>query len=397
MVSKNQKYSKSLRIYQVASLLRALWFGMFISIIFLKFVGLNDFAIAVAHLIMGVSIFIFEIPTGFFADKYGFKDSIVLSYAFIFLAFSSLVASAFYGAWLALIVAPLMFGIHYAFSSGASSAYVFSIFKINKNKKGYLRFNSHLRFYTSILTAIAAIVGAYLYVINPVYPYAIQAGLMVVAIIFVLFLEKLPRSEIKVEKFLNQVRSSLKVFKKHSVIIKLFVFLFIVNASYIFFLHLTDQSFWLEKGLSIELIGILGAIVLIIEGGLTLLSPKILSYFGERKAYLILAVCAMIVPILLAYSQNFILIALFSGLMFALASIISHIFDYSLQLRLNDATRATTASIGNMFVSLGHKLSLVGVGYLLVQITYSFSLVLFALTLGSVAVLFAIFVLRKME
>ena len=76
-------FEKSLRIIQITSILRSFWLAYFLSVIYQKFVGLNDFTIGISLLLMGVSIFVLDIPTGVFADKFGYKKKALLFRIFL--------------------------------------------------------------------------------------------------------------------------------------------------------------------------------------------------------------------------------------------------------------------------------------------------------------------------
>ncbi len=123
------KYRASLNLYQLAEIIKSFWLGMLLSVIYFKFIGMDDFQISLFHIISASLLFAFEIPTGIFADKFGYKKSIIVDYMTLFCAFCSYVMAAFYGYWIALVFSSLLFALYHAFLSGADQSYVYSAFK----------------------------------------------------------------------------------------------------------------------------------------------------------------------------------------------------------------------------------------------------------------------------
>ena len=258
-----------------------------------------------------------------------------------------------------------------------------------------MKFNSRLKLYTSVSTAIACIVGGVLYPFSQSLPYLLQGIIMVFATVMLLFLQPIKVKQEDKFSFLKQIKTATRVLSKKKIVFYLMISIFFINLSFNIFLHLTCQSFWLEKGITISEIGVIGAVIFIIDGLVSSFTSKIWSKFGEKNCYLLLAILSVVVQILLAFSNTLITITILSGLMFGIASIVGYVFDFSLQKRIKDATRATTSSISNMFLSLGYRVGLVGVGAMLALMTYSTSLILLASTFGIIGILLTLILLIK--
>lgn len=95
--------------------------------------GLNYTEILSLSAVMGISIILFEVPTGLFADKYGRKNSLILSnILFLFSMSLYLIANTF----LMFVIIFFILGIGKTFSSGATEALVYdSLRSIKKESK----------------------------------------------------------------------------------------------------------------------------------------------------------------------------------------------------------------------------------------------------------------------
>lgn len=346
-------YEKSLRIFAIIKYLRSFWLGSMISILFLKYIGLIDSQISLFHLIMGILIFLLEIPTGSFADKFGYKNSIILSILFLALAFLSFLIATIFGKYIILIFTTIFFSLNSAFASGAESSYIYKIFENKKEK--YLIFQSKIAKNCMFIEGFAILIGNYLFSIDQRLPYFIQFILVSFAFFLSLKLKEEPRNFTK-----NQITSSIKFgfkefFKNHLYFLIAFLIIFF-KTPYEYFHNVINQSIFLEVGFNVTQIGFLGFVSYFFASFLVSFFPKISKKIGEKKTYLLFPVFTFFLFLSLFYFQNKFYLLFFSCFIYFIFKCFSILIDYSMQKRVNDKIRATMISIIYMFVSIPTKI-----------------------------------------
>ena len=115
--------------------------------------------------------FIFEYPTGIFADKYGRKLSLLISLALVTL---SLVIEVNSFSVLQFYIASLLFGCGWAFSSGSLQALVYDSLKDRKLEKLNSKVLGIIDVFSSVGAFVAAFLGALFYSFNNTLPYWIS-------------------------------------------------------------------------------------------------------------------------------------------------------------------------------------------------------------------------------
>src|SRR3989344_8824337 len=116
-------------------------FALFIPIIvpFYQENGLSQTEIYVLQSLFAMTIVLLEVPSGYFADCVGRKQSIFIGSVLSTLGFISYsVATGFFP----LLFSEIILGIGYSFISGADIALAYDSFATEKNEKGYLRFQA---------------------------------------------------------------------------------------------------------------------------------------------------------------------------------------------------------------------------------------------------------------
>lgn len=122
---------------------------------FLRAAGLNEFSINMVNVSFFLTIVVFEIPTGLFADIFGRKGSLVIS-----LALHSL-ALMIYGLSkniLGFVISEVMVGIAYTFASGAFTAWLTDSLKRTGEKYDQVL----IRRKNSLFSTVAMITSCYL-------------------------------------------------------------------------------------------------------------------------------------------------------------------------------------------------------------------------------------------
>ena len=83
--------------------------------------GLNPVQLVLVGTTVEVSIFLFEVPTGVVADAYSRRTSIIIGYFLMGIGF---VVEGLFPAFLPILLAQILWGLGYTFTSGATQAWV---------------------------------------------------------------------------------------------------------------------------------------------------------------------------------------------------------------------------------------------------------------------------------
>lgn len=287
-----------------------------------------------------ILMIIFEIPWGWFADKFGYKKTLIISNFVFFISkiifykansfemfflervLLSLSLAGISGCDIALIyssinkeVSEKVFGIYSAFSTGG---YLIASFMYGVLIKQSM---DSTAFYTII-------------------PYAVAA-------ILTLFIKDLEVAHEEKPKF---KQSLLTAFKNKSVIILVISFALINEVVQVVGIFL-NQSQYLRSGIDIKYFGILAVVMQIVKL-ISVKSYKVSAKLGDNRSieilYIIIAICCTI----LVFTSNATLTILSVILIFGSAAIISPIVLNIENKSINTSDRATLLSIFSMFGSL---------------------------------------------
>jgi MFS transporter, DHA3 family, tetracycline resistance protein len=83
--------------------------------------GLTPVQLILVGTALEVSAFVFEVPTGIVADVYSRRLSIIIGYVLMGLGF---LVEGFFPAFLPILLAQVIWGLGYTFTSGATQAWI---------------------------------------------------------------------------------------------------------------------------------------------------------------------------------------------------------------------------------------------------------------------------------
>jgi len=113
--------------------------------------------IALLQSITAITVFIFEIPSGYIADKIGRKNSLIISTITQLIGVIILFNSQNY---LMLVIAHIFNGLAWAFASGADSALIYDSLLFLRRELEYKRVEGKAKFFGEIAIIISAVLGS---------------------------------------------------------------------------------------------------------------------------------------------------------------------------------------------------------------------------------------------
>lgn len=118
--------------------------------------GLNPVQLVLVGTTVEVSIFLFEVPTGVVADAYSRRTSVIIGYFLMGIGF---LVEGFFPAFLPILLAQILWGLGYTFTSGATQAWISDEIG-EKPANGLLLRASRFSLYASLLgMGLAILIG----------------------------------------------------------------------------------------------------------------------------------------------------------------------------------------------------------------------------------------------
>src|SRR6056297_3101450 len=140
------------------------FFEPYLYIYLLQVVQLNLFQIGILLSLRELTTYLFEIPSGVFADQYGKKNELVLCFLFYIISFFLFYVGSQY---LIIIFAMFFFGLGEAFRSGTHKAMIYSYLE----QKGYFKYKNFVygrtRSYSLIGSSLSAFIAIFLIIQFP--------------------------------------------------------------------------------------------------------------------------------------------------------------------------------------------------------------------------------------
>ena len=184
------------------------WFMIVMPIIVLFFEskGLSLTQIMILQGTYSLFVALFEIPSGFFADIYGRKNSLVIGSIFLFLGY---VIFSFFSGFNEFLFAEILLGIGGSLISGADSAILYDTLLEIKEEDEYTKIEGRTYAIGNFSEGIAGVLGGFLAMTSINMPVYIQTIVMFLSIPIAITLVE-PKSSYKLAKSFNSIITVVK-------------------------------------------------------------------------------------------------------------------------------------------------------------------------------------------
>ena len=328
-----------------------LWFmvAMPIIVIFFQEKGLNLMEIMLLQSVYSLTVAITEIPSGYLADYFGRKNSIILSTVFMFLGY--LIFSNYSG-FEVFVLAEFLVGIGGSLMSGADSAIMYdTLQEINQEKK-YTQVEGKTYAIGNFSEAIAGLLGGFLATISLILPIQIQASIIFCCIpIAISLVEPHINKEDKIKKGYSTIIQIIKFSLYENVQLKwLIIYSSIMGVA-------TLSAAWLAQPLfkSIEIplfyYGILWAALNLTAGISSYKSHKIEKKYNITNILLNIGFL-MSLSFFLIYLLPNLLGLIFIFIIYYLRGIITPILKNQININTKSNIRATVMSIRSFILRI---------------------------------------------
>ncbi len=345
------------------------WFNMVMPIVVLFYqsnnMGMHE--IFVLKAIYSVAIVFMEIPSGWMADVWGRKKTLVLGSilgsAGIFIYMLS------YGFW-AFALAEIILGIGHSFVSGADSAMLFDILKAEKKSDTYVKQEGRITSAGNFAEAIAGIAGGFLATITLRTPFYFQFAVASMAIPAALTLvEPQIQSTGKVHSTIKQLVRNIHTSLITNQNLRISILLSAITGAATLTFAWLVQPFFKAIGLPVGWFGIFWTALNLTVGVSSVFAYRVENLLGKKKTVLFI-----ILLLSVGYFLSGLTITLWGMAFLFVFYLIRGIATPILKNYINQYTesevRATMLSVRNFVI----RMSFAGIGPLLGWMTDHISL-----------------------
>jgi len=168
-----------------------------IAVLFWQENGLSMTQIMILQSIFSILVVILEIPTGYFADVYGRRKSLILGA--LMMAIAMFVYSISNGFW-DFLIGEIFFALAISLISGADSAFVYDSLRDLGREKEYQKVFGNIIFYGLIALAVSNIIGGLVGKINLRLPWQIAIPFFSLAVLIAISMQEPRRYKAIIKK-----------------------------------------------------------------------------------------------------------------------------------------------------------------------------------------------------
>ena len=327
----------------------AKWFMLYMPIIVL-FYQENGLSLKDVFLLQGIysiAVVLLEIPSGYFADVWGRKNTIIIGSVLGTIGF---ITYSLTGGFWEFLIAELILGIGQSFISGSDSALLYDSLLIEKKEKEYIKVEGRVISIGNFAETIAAIGGGYLAEISLRAPFIAQIFITALAIpASILLIEPTigTKRKAKFKEILNIVHFSLF---ENKILRSNILFSAVIGASTLTFAWFV-QPYLQLIGFHPSQIGISWALLNLTVAISVLYAHRFERYLGKNKTLLLIVVLISAGYIITGLSGSIYGLAIMFVFYFIRGIATPVLKDYINRLVTSDV-RATVLSVRNFIIRL---------------------------------------------
>lgn len=374
--------------YLISFLNKLGFFGPIAALFYLDWVHLNYTQMFISEAVFSVTVFLFEIPTGVIADKFGRKASIILSGVFTTVGIYIFSNST---SFLLIIAAQIIWGIGVTLLSGADNALLYDSLLELKEEKESKKYFARQDAAGTLGTILGALVGGWFITKTFVpYPASLPVTFLFTCIpiglgVLIACLLKEPEREFKPkEKFMRLGWDGFKFLFQHKQL-RLLSFNFALIGASTYFMFWFYQTLTQSVGLGIGYNGIISAGFNIAAVILLTNITKIEKWFGMQRILFYSALVPGLFYLILGFSNNWLLAVTGIFVIMCLKVIRLPLLSHFINQHIESHQRATVLS----GVSMLQRLCILGL-YPVAGLIADVSLQYVFIFLGIITVFFAV-------
>jgi len=366
-----------------------LWFmvAMPIIVLFFQEHGLTLTEVMILQSIYSFSVALFEIPSGFIADIFGRKRTIVLSTIFTFIGF---LVFSFFGGFYAFAIAQVLVGIGGSLMSGSDSAIIYDTLLETNSKTTYTKIEGRSYAIGNFSEAFAGILGGFLAVGSIYMPIYVQTSILFfsIPIAFTLIEPKMHKENKLDQSFkavLEVVRFAMVDNQKLKWLIIYSSAMGVATLSMAWF----AQPFFKSINIPLAYFGILWA-VLNFSAGITSFNAHQLDKKDNNYKILFYLSLAMPISFLFLGYNSSVFGLIFILLIYLLRGIVTPILRNAINENTTSNKRSTVLSVRSLMIRISFAISAPILGYIADNYSLAISFYALAIVVAFFSILSAI-------
>lgn len=340
--------SLSSNIYKLYIIKIAKWFMLIMPIIALYYQenGLGMKEVLQLQGIYSVAIVLLEIPSGYFADIWGRKSTLIIGSFLGVIGFA--IYSFTYGFW-GFLIAELVLGIGQSFISGSDSALLYDSLLQEKKEDTYTKLEGRVLSIGNFAETIAAIVGGFLAEISLRTPFVVQTFIAMIAIPASITLIEPKRDIIQKDRWKSIVQVLKNTLFNNRELQMLILFTAFIGTATLTMAWFIQPYLKEIRNLSLSEIGITLSVLNLIVGLTTLIAYKIEEKLGKTKTLLFIVFVICSSYILMGTIDHWVIFIVMGLFYFSRGIATPVLKDYINRCTTSDI-RATVLSIRNFAI-----------------------------------------------
>ncbi|MCH4895608.1 MFS transporter [Marinilabiliaceae bacterium JC040] len=366
------------------------WFTLVMPILipFYQKSGLSITDIMLLKSIYSIAIVIMEIPSGYLADIWGRRKTLLIGGILAFIGFA---IYSITNHFLTFLMAEITLGLGHSLISGADSALLYDSLKSIKQEDTYLKHEGKLTSLGNFSEAIAGILSGIIAAYSYKLPFIIQSGIAFIGIPSAIMLQE-PKKCIHVAK--TSYKNIFNVLQKHiqkNKILRLYILLSSITGCATLSMAWFVQIYLKEINLDVEYFGIIWTVLNLSVGISSMKAYKIYESLGEKTTTIIgisiigisYIICGIHISII-----NLITLVVF----YLVRGVVTPIFKDFINKHTKSEIRATILSIRNFIIRIIFAIMAPIFGYITDNINLNTSLII----TGSVFFILNLYVVLKL-
>jgi MFS family permease len=358
-----------------------LWFmvAMPIIVLFFQEHGLSLTEVMLLQAIYSLSVAVFEIPSGYIADIFGRKQTIVFSTIFSFIGY---LVFSFYGGFYAFAIAQVLVGIGGSLMSGSDSAIIYDTLLETKSKTSYTKIEGRNYAIGNFSEAAAGILGGFLAVGSLYLPIYVQTSILFFSIPIALTLvEPTMHEENKLDRSFKAILEVVKFSLVDNTRLRWLIIYSSAMGVATLSMAWFAQPFFKEVGVPLVYFGILWA-GLNFSAGLTSFNAHQFDRKENKYKMLIYLSLGMITSFILLGFNSSMFGLVFILVIYLLRGIVTPILRNAINENTTSNKRATVLSVRSFIIRISFAICAPILGYIAENYSLANSFYVLALVVG---------------
>ena len=366
-----------------------LWFmvAMPIIVLFFQEHGLTLTEVMILQSIYSFSVALFEIPSGFIADVFGRKRTIVLSTIFTFIGF---LVFSFYGGFYAFSIAQVLVGIGGSLMSGSDSAIIYDTLLETNSKTKYTKIEGRSYAIGNFSEALAGILGGFLAVGSIYMPIYVQTTILFFSIpIAFTLIEPNMHKENKLDRSFKAVLEVVNFAMVDNQRLKWLIIYSAAMGVATLSMAWFAQPFFKAINIPLAYFGILWAVLNFSAGITSFNAHKLDNENNKYKTLFYISLSMFISFILLGFIDSFFGL-IFILFIYLLRGLITPILRNVINENTTSNKRATVLSIRSLIIRISFAICAPILGYIADNYSLAISFYVLAIAVGFFSILSSI-------